>query len=160
MLLASLQTPKVEDHPLSAYLDCLFNILADTLHIWRRWHGPTPGFIWNNQLGAPCSWSKIDYFVYVFNIVPSTKNFSVFVLITTPNLLDSPLELWRRKQAGTSYLAGAASRRQLVCNITSISPSPLIYSPSYLLIRLLVFFLDHSRRVIQQQESWLSFFSW
>jgi hypothetical protein len=28
-------TPKLEDHPLSALRDCLFNIFAATLHIWR-----------------------------------------------------------------------------------------------------------------------------
>jgi hypothetical protein len=28
-------TPKLEDHPLSAVCNCLFNILAGTLHIWR-----------------------------------------------------------------------------------------------------------------------------
>jgi hypothetical protein len=27
--------PKLEDHSLSAVRDCLFNILAATLHIWR-----------------------------------------------------------------------------------------------------------------------------
>jgi hypothetical protein len=34
-LLASLPTPKLEAHPLSAVRDCLFNIIAATLHIWR-----------------------------------------------------------------------------------------------------------------------------
>jgi len=29
-------TPKLEDHPLSAVRDCLFNIFAATLHIGRR----------------------------------------------------------------------------------------------------------------------------
>jgi hypothetical protein len=37
-LLAPRPTPKLEDHPLSAICDCLFNILAATLHIC----GPTP----------------------------------------------------------------------------------------------------------------------
>jgi hypothetical protein len=34
-LLAPRQTPKLEDHPLSAVRDCLFNIFAATLYIWR-----------------------------------------------------------------------------------------------------------------------------
>jgi hypothetical protein len=34
-LLAPRPTPKLEDHPLSAVHDCLFNIFAATLHIWR-----------------------------------------------------------------------------------------------------------------------------
>jgi len=34
-LLATRPTPKVDDHPLSAVLDCLFNIVAATLHIWK-----------------------------------------------------------------------------------------------------------------------------
>jgi hypothetical protein len=37
-LLAPRPTPKLEDHPLSAVRDCLFNIFAATLHIW----GPFP----------------------------------------------------------------------------------------------------------------------
>jgi len=35
-LLAPRPTPKLEDHPLSAVRDCLFNILAATLHIGGR----------------------------------------------------------------------------------------------------------------------------
>jgi hypothetical protein len=34
-LLAPRPTPKLEDHPLSALRDCLFNIFAVTFHIWR-----------------------------------------------------------------------------------------------------------------------------
>jgi hypothetical protein len=34
-LLAPHPTPKLVDRPLSADRDCLFNILAATLHIWR-----------------------------------------------------------------------------------------------------------------------------
>ena len=37
-LLASRQTPKLEDHSWSAVHDCLFNIFTANLHIWR----PTP----------------------------------------------------------------------------------------------------------------------
>jgi hypothetical protein len=35
-LLAPCPTSKLEDRPLSAVRDCLFNIFAATLHIWRR----------------------------------------------------------------------------------------------------------------------------
>jgi hypothetical protein len=34
-LLAPRPTPKLEDNPLSAVRDCLFNIFAATVHIWR-----------------------------------------------------------------------------------------------------------------------------
>jgi len=39
---------KVEDYPLSALRDCLFNILAATLHIWRRLtlRIQRPGNVW------------------------------------------------------------------------------------------------------------------
>jgi hypothetical protein len=33
--LAPLPTPKLEDYPLSAVRECLFNIFAVALHIWR-----------------------------------------------------------------------------------------------------------------------------
>jgi hypothetical protein len=34
-LLAPHPTPKLEDHPLLAVHDCLFNIFTAALHIWR-----------------------------------------------------------------------------------------------------------------------------
>jgi hypothetical protein len=34
-VLAPCPTPKLEDHPLSAVRDCLFNMFPATLHIWR-----------------------------------------------------------------------------------------------------------------------------
>jgi hypothetical protein len=34
-LLATCPTPKLDDHPLSALCDCLFNIFSATLYIWR-----------------------------------------------------------------------------------------------------------------------------
>jgi hypothetical protein len=39
-LLAPHLTPKLEDHPLSAVRDCLFNIFAATLHNWRPFLHP------------------------------------------------------------------------------------------------------------------------
>ena len=41
-LLAPRPTPKLEDHPLSAVRDCLFNIFAATLHNWRPFLHPQP----------------------------------------------------------------------------------------------------------------------
>ena len=41
-LLAPRPTPKLEDHPLSAVRDCLFNVFAATLHIWRPFLHPQP----------------------------------------------------------------------------------------------------------------------
>jgi hypothetical protein len=41
-LLAPRPTPKLEDHPLSAVRDCLFNTFAATLHIWRPFLHPQP----------------------------------------------------------------------------------------------------------------------
>jgi hypothetical protein len=41
-LLAPHPTPKLEDHPLSAVCDCLFNVFAATLHNWRLFLDPQP----------------------------------------------------------------------------------------------------------------------
>jgi hypothetical protein len=41
-LLAPRPTPKLEDHPLSAVRDCLFNVFAATLHNWRPFLHPHP----------------------------------------------------------------------------------------------------------------------
>jgi hypothetical protein len=41
-LLAPRPTPKLEDHPLSAVRDCLFNVFATTLHTWRPFLHPQP----------------------------------------------------------------------------------------------------------------------
>jgi hypothetical protein len=35
-------TPKLEDHPFSTVLDCLFNIFVTTLHTWRCLLHPQP----------------------------------------------------------------------------------------------------------------------
>ena len=35
-------TSKLEEHPLSAVRDCLFNIFAATLHVWRPFLHPQP----------------------------------------------------------------------------------------------------------------------
>ena len=32
--------PNLEDHPLSAVRDCLFNVFAATVHIWRPYLHP------------------------------------------------------------------------------------------------------------------------
>jgi hypothetical protein len=41
-LLAPLPTQKLEDHPLSAVRDCLFNIFAATIHMHRPFLHPQP----------------------------------------------------------------------------------------------------------------------
>jgi hypothetical protein len=41
-LLAPRPTPKLEDHPLSAVSDCLFNVFAATIHIRRSFLHPQP----------------------------------------------------------------------------------------------------------------------
>jgi hypothetical protein len=41
-LLPPRPTPKLEDHPLSAVRDCLFNVFAATLHIRRPFLHPQP----------------------------------------------------------------------------------------------------------------------
>jgi hypothetical protein len=41
-LLAPRQTPKLEDHPLSAIRGCLFNVFAAALHNWRPFVHPQP----------------------------------------------------------------------------------------------------------------------
>jgi hypothetical protein len=41
-LLALRLTPKLDDHPFSAVRDCLFDIFAATLHIWRPFLYPQP----------------------------------------------------------------------------------------------------------------------
>ena len=42
MMLASRQTPKLEDHSWSTFHDCLFNIFAANLHIRRPTPHPQP----------------------------------------------------------------------------------------------------------------------
>jgi hypothetical protein len=39
-LLAPRPTPKLENHPLSAVRNCLFNVFAATLHIWKPFLHP------------------------------------------------------------------------------------------------------------------------
>jgi hypothetical protein len=41
-LLTPRPSPKLEDYPLSAVRDCLFNVFAGTLHNWRPFLHPQP----------------------------------------------------------------------------------------------------------------------
>jgi hypothetical protein len=45
-LLAPRPIPKLEDNPLLALRDCLFNIFAASLHIWR----PSPSATWKRVM--------------------------------------------------------------------------------------------------------------
>jgi hypothetical protein len=58
-LLAPRPTPKLEDHPLSAVRNCLFNIFAATLHIWRPFLHPQPE-------DAPCRVAREASFTIFF----------------------------------------------------------------------------------------------
>jgi hypothetical protein len=55
-------TPKLEDHPLSAVRDCLFNIFAATLHIWRP---SPPSTTWGRAMpwwqGTHLTWNLNAY---------------------------------------------------------------------------------------------------
>ena len=50
-VLAPRPTPKLEDYPLSAVRDCLFNIFSATLHIWMPFPQP-------QNKDAPCSGNR------------------------------------------------------------------------------------------------------
>jgi hypothetical protein len=60
-LLALRPTPRLEDHPLSAVRDCLFNIFAATLHIWR----PSPlSATWGRAMPWR-QWTHLTWFIWV-----------------------------------------------------------------------------------------------
>jgi hypothetical protein len=61
-LLAPRPTLKLEDHPLSASRDCLFNVFAATVHIWR----PTPP---SATWGRAMLWWKGTHLTWVFIIL-------------------------------------------------------------------------------------------
>jgi hypothetical protein len=55
-LLAPRPTPKLEDHPLSAVRDCLLNVFAATLHIWRL-------FLHLQSEDAPCCGDRNPFYM-------------------------------------------------------------------------------------------------
>jgi hypothetical protein len=63
-LLALRPTPKLEDHPLSAVRDCLFNIFAATLHTWR----PSPSATW----GRAVPWWQGTHLTLIANCIISS----------------------------------------------------------------------------------------
>jgi len=71
-LLALRPTPKLDYHPLSAVLDCLFNIFAATFHIWRSFFYPQPE-------SGPCSGER-DLLVMVLPVHKSVPflEYSIF----------------------------------------------------------------------------------
>jgi hypothetical protein len=62
-LLGPRPPPKLEDHPLSAVRDCLFNIFASTLQNWRE---SPPSATWGRAMpwwqGTHLTWSEIYIF--------------------------------------------------------------------------------------------------
>jgi hypothetical protein len=80
-LLAPRPTPKLEDHPLSAVRDCLFNIFAVTLHIGgrssirnlRTRHAVVTGthLSWSSRLLSDgFYWLKSDFLVTFYPVFP------------------------------------------------------------------------------------------
>jgi hypothetical protein len=63
-------TPKLENNPLSAVCDCLFNIFADTLHIWSPF---PPSATWGRAMsrwqGTHLTW-KLRY---TYSIIKCTN---------------------------------------------------------------------------------------
>jgi hypothetical protein len=66
-LLALHPTPKLEDHPLSAVRDCLFNVFAATLHIHRPLLHPQPE-------DAPCRGDRDRLIVEAMRIPGTNEN--------------------------------------------------------------------------------------
>jgi hypothetical protein len=69
-LLAPRRTPKLEDHPLSAVRDCLFNIFAATLHIGRP---SAPSATWERAM----PWLKGTHLTWRSILRPTTFNWIV-----------------------------------------------------------------------------------
>jgi len=65
-LLAPRPTPKLEDHPLSAVRDCLFNIFAATLHIGGR--SSIHNLRTRNAVVTRAHLSRIDYEVNISDL--------------------------------------------------------------------------------------------
>jgi hypothetical protein len=98
-LLAPRPTPKLEDRPLSAVRDCLFNIFAATLQNWRGLLHPQPE-------DAPCrgdkepTWSikfkqtgidpRVGYTFYVYHRAES----GTFIIYNKMDLVDSYMLKW------------------------------------------------------------------
>jgi len=62
-LLAPRPTPKSEDHPLFAARDCLLNIFAATLHIWRP---SPPSTIWGRAMKW-WQWAHLTWIMYLYD---------------------------------------------------------------------------------------------
>jgi hypothetical protein len=62
--------PKLEDHPLSAVHDCLFNIFAATLHIWRP---SPPSATWGRAMpwwqGTHLTWTRIGFLTNLLRVL-------------------------------------------------------------------------------------------
>jgi hypothetical protein len=68
-LLAPRPTPKLEDHPLSAVRECLFNVFAAILHIRRPFLHPQPE-------DAPCRGDRDRLIMGSINAVGQSKSLS------------------------------------------------------------------------------------
>jgi hypothetical protein len=76
-LLAPRPAPKLEDHPLSAVCDWLFNVFGATLHNWRpssiRNQSMRHAVVTGTHLTRPMLWFEIKIFVVRFEIFSLTS---------------------------------------------------------------------------------------
>jgi hypothetical protein len=85
-LLALRPTPKLEDNPLSAVRDCLFNVFAATLHIRRPFLHPQPE-------GAPCRGDRYTTCHESFATIV-TKQPALILLYKTIKLIANSSLFW------------------------------------------------------------------
>jgi hypothetical protein len=89
-LLAPRLPPKLEDHPLSAVCDCLFNIFAATLHIGGRSSIRNPRKRHAMMTGTHLPLTARDINCYSLSDVSLTRSPAAFS--AQINLPDSPLK--------------------------------------------------------------------
>jgi hypothetical protein len=124
-VLAPRPTPKLEDHPLSAVRDCLFNIFAATLHIWRP---SPPSATWGRAMpwwqGTHLTWIMKLHFL--INLVSHFSKLGMIRNDTMPHIFSwynqtevyniaSRRETWRGVDFESSMPAGTLSLKSFLC---------------------------------------------
>jgi hypothetical protein len=123
-LLAPRPTPKLEDHPLSAVRDCLFNVFAATIHIRRPFLHPQPE-------DAPCRGDRDPLIMAVIGL-PSILtilwllyylSINIYCMTRLSLAINSPAQtencshysygIFGRKECNTFQTVG--SFRQMLC---------------------------------------------
>jgi hypothetical protein len=117
-LLAPRPTSNQEDHPLLTVRDCLFNLFAATLHIWR----PSPSATWRHAMPW---WQGTHHHIPTTMRIVACQNLVLVMVVTPPHSLLTR-NMWQNSCFSVTFPLGY---QMDIVILTSYEGFPCLISP-------------------------------